>query len=87
MLFYIVIGRSPNTVELCTHFRQARVDTSLAWPDRFFSARRLSVKIISACSKKALIILIDKRRILIDKRRAEKKRSGHARLRGHDKIR
>ena len=80
MLFYIVIGRSPNTVELCTHFRQARVDTSLAWPDRFFSARRSSVKIISACSKKALIILIDKRR-------AEKKRSGHARLRGHDKIR
>ena len=48
---------------------------SFAWPDHFFSARRLSIKIISACSffEQALIILIDKRR-------AEKKRSGHARL-------
>ena len=42
------------------------VELSLAWPDRFFSARRLSIKIISA--------------LLIDKRRAEKKQSGHARL-------
>ena len=47
---------------------------SLAWPDRFFSARRLSIKIISACSKKAGAYNFN------DKRRAEKKQSGHARL-------